>query len=194
MVPVHPHPPTPAAPAAPVGVPPFLRHGLLAVSALALIGALAAPAVLAYTYLFTVESWCNPLGIPRAPDHLSVPVHHVNPPCDGFASLMWGWAVLSLVTAAVALALRARLRPGRGARPLWSTAGALAMVAATALASGPMVYLRPVPGFRRLCGNALFGVADTCPHQVGTLWWVLVAAVAAAAAWAWHHGRPRPAR
>ncbi|WP_306366974.1 hypothetical protein [Nocardiopsis sp. CC223A] len=186
MIPVHPRP------LAPTRVPPLLRHGLLAVSALALVGSLAVPAILFSTYLFSVEGYCNPWGIPRAPDHLSVPPHHVNPPCDGFASLMWGMTLLFLVTAAAALALWMRLRPDRGARPVLSTVGALTTVAAAALACGPMVYLRPVPGFRRLCGNALFGVADTCPHQVGPLWWALVAAVAAVAAWAWFHGRPRP--
>lgn len=190
MVPVPGFAPAPSPAAPPGAVPPFLRHGLLAVSALALLASLAGPAVLFSTYLST-EGWCRPWGIPRAPDHLSVPLHHVNPPCDGFASLMWGWTVLALAAAAAAPALWARLRPGRGARPGWSAAGALGFTAAAALACGPMVYLRPVPGFRRLCGNALFGVADTCPHQVGPLWWGLVAAVAAAATAAWIHGRPR---
>ncbi|CAL9343220.1 hypothetical protein SUDANB121_00324 [Nocardiopsis dassonvillei] len=75
-----------------------------------------------------------------------------------------------------ALALGARLRPGRSA--------------AGALACGPIVHLQSVPGSRRLCGSSLFGIADTCVYRLGPLWRVLVAVVALLAAGFWIPGRP----
>ncbi|MFD6950418.1 hypothetical protein A6A08_06360 [Nocardiopsis sp. TSRI0078] len=156
---------------------------LLAVSVAALFAWALGVALL---LLSVLGGECRLWGVPRAPDPWSVPLHHVDPPCDGRTSLLWGWVVMTAVIAWVALLLRARLRSGRGGagRPAAAAVGA---VGAVCLACAPVIAPQSLDGFRRLCGSPLFGIADTCVYRVGPWWWAAVALLGAFSvlAWAW---------